>query len=74
MIKTTLTLRQWGKSIAVCIPSRIAKSVGLAVGQPVEISVNEVGILVKAAGKPTLTLTQKLAAFDPATHGGEAIT
>jgi antitoxin MazE len=43
------------------------------VGQPVEVSVAEEGILVKHAGKPKLTLAQKLAAFDPARHGGEAM-
>jgi antitoxin MazE len=30
-------------------------------------------VLVKRAGRPRLTLAQKLAAFDPAYHGGEAM-
>jgi antitoxin MazE len=29
--------------------------------------------LVRALGEPRLTLAQKLAAFDPALHGGEAM-
>jgi len=74
MIKVaTLRLQQWGNSLAVRIPSSIARSVSFAVGQPVELSVSEAGVLVKAVGKPKLTLAQKLAAFDPVRHGGEAM-
>ncbi len=69
----TLTLQQWGNSLAVRIPASIARSVRFAVGQPVEISVQDASVLVKAVGKPRLTLAQKLAAFDPARHGGEAM-
>ena len=42
-------------------------------GQPVELSVGEEGVLVKPAGRPKLTLAQKLAVFDPAQHGGEVM-
>lgn len=69
---TTLTLQQWGNSLAVRIPASIARSVRFAVGQPVEVSVQDASVLVKAVGKPRLTLAQKLAAFDPVRHGGEA--
>jgi antitoxin MazE len=30
-------------------------------------------VLVRAIGTPKLTLAQKLSAFDPALHGGEAM-
>jgi antitoxin MazE len=43
------------------------------VGQPVEVSAEESNVLVRAIGTPKLTLAQKLAAFDPARHGGEAM-
>jgi antitoxin MazE len=39
----------------------------------VELSVGEDGVLVKRAGIPKLTLAQKLAAFDPTRHNGEAM-
>jgi antitoxin MazE len=42
----TLTIQQWGNSLAVRIP---------------------------AAGPRKLTLAEKLAKFDPATHGSEAM-
>lgn len=74
MAKTaTLTVQQWGNSLAVRIPAAIARSAHFAVGQPVEISPADDGVLVRRAGKPKLSLAQKLAAFDPARHGGEAM-
>ncbi len=74
MIKTaTLTVQQWGNSLAVRIPAAVARSARFVVGQPVELSVGEEGVLVKPAGKPKLTLAQKLAVFDPALHAGEAM-
>ena len=67
----TLTVQQWGKSLAVRIPAAVARSARFRVGQPVEVSAQDSNILVKALGEPKLTLAQKLAAFDPALHGGE---
>jgi antitoxin MazE len=75
MAKTaTLTLQQWGNSLAVRIPSAVAKSVGFKVGQPVEVSAQDSAVLVTAFGEPRLTLAQKLALFDPERHSGEAMT
>lgn len=71
MAKTTHTVQQWGNSLAVRIPAAIARSARFAVGQPVEISLQKSGIMVKRIGAAELSLLQKLAAFDPAKHGGE---
>ena len=68
-----LTVQQWGNSLAVRIPAAVARSAHFTVGQPVEVSIMDDGVLVKRAGRPRLTLAQKLAAFDPASHGGEAM-
>jgi len=69
----TLTLQRSGNSLAVPIPSSIAKSVGFKVGQPVEVSAQDSAVRVAAAGEPRLTLKQKLALFDPNRHGGEVM-
>ena len=69
----TLTLQRWGNSLAVRIPSSIARSVGFKVGQPVEVSTQDSAVRVAAVGEPRLTLKQKLARFDPNQHGGEAM-
>jgi antitoxin MazE len=69
----TLTVQQWGNSLAVRIPAAVARSARFKVGQPVEVSAEDSNILVRPIGTPKLTLAQKLAAFDPALHGGEAM-
>ena len=72
MAKTaTLTVQQWGNSLAVRIPSAVAKSAGFKLGQPVKVSAQDSRVLVTAVGAPRLTLAQKLAAFDPVRHAGE---
>ena len=74
MSKTaTLTVQQWGNSLAVRIPAAVARSARFKVGQPVEVSAQDSNVLVKAVGEPRLTLAQKLAAFDPIRHGGEVM-
>jgi antitoxin MazE len=74
MSKTaTLTVQRWGNSLAVRIPSSVARSAGFRVGLPVAVSAKDSAVLVKATGEPRLTLKQKLALFDPEQHGGEAM-
>ncbi len=69
----TLTVQQWGNSLAVRIPAAVARSARFKVGQPVEVSAQDTHVLVRPIGAPKLTLAQKLAAFDPALHGGEVM-
>jgi antitoxin MazE len=69
----TLTVQQWGNSLAVRIPAAVARSARFKVGQPVEVSAHDDNVLVRSIGTPKLTLAQKLAAFDPALHGGESM-
>ena len=74
MTKTaTLTVQRWGNSLAVRIPAAVARSARFVVGQPVQLSVGASGVLVSTVGLPKLSLAQKLAAFDPRRHGGEAM-
>jgi antitoxin MazE len=74
MAKTaTLTVQQWGNSLAVRIPAAVARSARFKAGQPVELSVQDSNVLVRPIGDPKRSLAQKLAAFDPALHGGEAM-
>lgn len=74
MAKTaTVTIRQWGSGLAVRIPAAVARSAHFEVGQEVEVTNDEVGVTVKPVGSRKLTLAEKLAKFDPTTHGGEAM-
>ncbi len=69
-----LTIQRWGNSLAVRIPATVARSAHFSVGQPVEMSVLESAVIVKPVGTPKLTLSQKLALFDPVNHGGEVMS
>lgn len=74
MAKTaTLTIQQWGNSLAVRIPAAVARSAHLEVGLEVEVTTAEVGVTVKPVGPRKLTLAEKLAKFDLSKHGGEAM-
>jgi antitoxin MazE len=74
MAKTaTLKIMQWGNSLAVRIPSAVARSAHFEVGQEVEVTTQEVGVSVKPVGKRKLTLAEKLECFDADIHGGEAM-
>jgi antitoxin MazE len=74
MSKTaTLTVQQWGNSLAVRIPAAVARTARFRVGQSVEVSAQDSNVLVRSIGEPKLTLEQKLAAFDPLLHGGEVM-
>ena len=74
MAKTaTLTIQKWGNSLAVRIPAAVARSAHFEVDQEVEITADDVGVTVRPVGPRKLTLAEKLARFDPAKHGGEAM-
>ncbi len=71
--KANLTVQAWGNSLAVRIPARVARAARLVVGQPVSVELADDALIVRPTGRPKLTLEQKLKAFDPALHGGEAM-
>lgn len=69
---TTLKVQKWGNSLAVRIPSSVARAAKLLCGQEVVLEVVDGDVLVRVSDKPpALSLAQKLKAFDPALHGGE---
>lgn len=67
------TIQAWGNGLGVRITAPIAKAARFARGLPIKVEVVEGGVFLRAAGKPQLTLAQKLKAFDPAVHGGEVM-
>jgi antitoxin MazE len=68
-----LAIQRWGNSLAVRIPSAIARSAHFQQGTPVEMTLQEVGVAVKPVGERKLTLDERLALFDPQKHGGEVM-
>jgi len=67
------TVQEWGNGLAVRITAPVAKAARFTRGLPSKVGVVAGGILLRAVGKPKLTLAQKLKAFDPAIHGGEVM-
>ncbi len=73
MIEATLDIKLWGNSLGLRLPSSVARAAGLTVDQRVRISVEEGRIVITPQGRKPLTLSDRLALFDPAAHGGEAM-
>ena len=67
------TIQTWGNGLAMRITAPLAKAAHVARGTPVTVEVVPEGFLVRVGDKPRLTLAQKLDAFDPNLHGGEAM-
>jgi antitoxin MazE len=73
MIEATLDIKLWGNSLGVRLPTSIARAARLTVDQRVHITVEEGRVILTPHGDKQLTLADRLALFDPAVHGGEAM-
>jgi antitoxin MazE len=70
-LKVEQTIQEWGNGLGVRITSPIAKAAHFSQGVPISVEVVKNGVLLRVVGKPKLSLSQKLKAFDPEQHGGE---
>ena len=73
MIEAVLEIKQWGNHLGVRLPAAVARAVHLHVDQRVRISVEGRAIVIRPVEDDEPTLDQRLARFDPARHGGEAM-
>jgi antitoxin MazE len=73
-LKVEQTIQEWGNGLGVRITSPVAKAAHFSQGVPISVEVVKDGVLLRVVGKPKLSLSQKLKAFDPVTHGGEVMT
>ncbi len=69
-----LTVQRWGNSLAVRIPASLARSAHFSVGQEVELTLSDRGVIVTPIGNKKLSLRQKLSLYDPQIHGGEVMS
>ncbi len=72
MTEVILDIKQWGNNLGVRLPAAIAREAHLHAHQRVTLSVVDGQVIIKPAAE-TLTLEQRLAQFDAAKHGGEAM-
>lgn len=74
MAEAVLDLKQWGNNLGVRLPAAVARQAKLSVDQRVRITVQGSQVIITPVPTDPLTLEQRLALFDPARHGGEAMT
>lgn len=73
MAAVELDIKQWGNNLGVRLPSAIARAAHLRADQRVSIVVEGGRVVVTPMDDAPLTLEQRLARFDPQSHGGEAV-
>ena len=74
MAEAVLDIKLWGNSLGVRLPAAVAREAHLSVDQRVRISVQGGQVVIAPVTGVHLTLEERLARFDPARHGGEAMT
>lgn len=73
MTVAVLDIKQWGNNLGVRLPAAVAREANLRVDQRVRVSVEGGQLVITPVADTALTLEQRLALFDPARHGGEAM-
>ena len=73
MTETFLDIKHWGNNLGVRLPAPVAREAHLHVNQRVRVSVQGHQVVITPLTDAPLTLEQRLARFDPARHGGEAM-
>lgn len=73
MSEAILDIKQWGNNLGVRLPAAVAKAAHLQVNQRVRVAVEAGRVIITPESPATLTLAQRLAAYDPIRHGGEAM-
>ena len=71
MAEAVLDIKQWGNNLGVRLPAAVARAARLHVDQRVRVAVEGDQVVITPVDDSRLTLEQRLAAYDPARHGGE---
>lgn len=73
MAEALLDIKHWGNNLGVRLPAEVARAARLHVDQRVRIEVEGGRVVITPLRDEPLSLEQRLARFDPARHGGEAM-
>jgi antitoxin MazE len=73
MAEAVLDIKPWGNNLGVRIPAAVAQAANLHANQRVKLTVEEGRVVIAPQAEKALSLAQRLALFDPALHGGEAM-
>lgn len=74
MSEAVLDIKRWGNNLGVRLPAAVAKAAGLRADQRVRVAVEDGSVVITPVGDASPTLSERLARFDPARHGGEALS
>ena len=72
-MEAVLDIKRWGNNLGVRLPVAVAREAHLRVDQRVRVAVKGGRVIITPVTDVPLTLAQRLARFDPARHGGEAM-
>ena len=73
MTSVVLDIKRWGNNLGVRLPAAVARAANLHVDQQVKVEVENGRVVIIPVAVAEPTLEQRLAAFDPALHGGESM-
>jgi antitoxin MazE len=73
MTEATLDIKPWGNNLGVRIPAAVARLAKLRANQTVRLTVEQGRVIITPQHDQPLSLAERLALFDPAVHGGEAM-
>ncbi|MFN0071019.1 MAG: AbrB/MazE/SpoVT family DNA-binding domain-containing protein [Chloroflexota bacterium] len=73
MAEAILDIKRWGNNLGVRLPAAVAREAGLHVDQRVRVSVEGGQVVITPVSDSRPSLEERLAAFDPERHGGEAM-
>ncbi len=73
MAEAILDIKHWGNNLGVRLPAAVARAAHLHADQRVRVAVEQGRVVITPIEDASLTLAQRLACFDPARHGGEAM-
>lgn len=68
-----LSIKHWGNSLGLRLPSGVAREAGLHADQRVRITVEHGNLVIRPVAEPMPSLAERLARFDPERHGGEVM-
>lgn len=72
-MESAVKIKAWGNGLGVRLTAQVARAAGLTAEALVNVTVENDRVVIVPAAPPKPTLAQKLAAFDPEKHGGEAM-
>lgn len=73
MSEAVLDIKRWGNSLGVRLPAAVARAARLHADQRVRVTVEDGRIVIAPAAEARPSLEERLARFDVARHGGEAM-